>query len=345
MPWSTTNSTVEKPAPFQYRDALASIHINLTALLRETGRAAEAEKVGLNGVSLWQALLAEKSKHPDLRRSLAKQKANLGLVYIDLNRLDAAEIEFEESLKLRKKLFDDFNKHAEFAKDVELGWNALAQLAVTYQKRGNRHFAAGEFTRAEADYRSAATRFTRLADANPKRLDFRRTQAECYLNHGAAFSGLNRPMDAVITLKKAVELGEALVSNFPKDARSQHTLSSAHFNVANVLHRSGRLKEAGDAYHKAISAGNALNMDSNNAAYRSDLADTYYNLASLHRQQNEIAVAAPLLEKALVHYDAAVKTRPETLNLGPKFWMSCISSDPHTKAWRTTNAWLGPRTP
>jgi tetratricopeptide (TPR) repeat protein len=88
-------------------------------------------------------------------------------------------------------------------------------------------------------------------------------------------------------------------------------LAGSHNNRGILLGDTARLQEAEKDYDQALSIQKQLATDfPNQPDLRSELANTYGNLANLHRKQGNYAAAKRLLVEARPHHLAALKANP-----------------------------------
>src|SRR5207244_5468059 len=92
------------PAVTEYRQELALSHHNLAVLLKDLGRAQEAEDAYREAIALQKQLTTEFPAKPGYRQDLARSRNNLGMLLKDKGRLKEAEEAYREAIALYKPL-------------------------------------------------------------------------------------------------------------------------------------------------------------------------------------------------------------------------------------------------
>jgi serine/threonine protein kinase/tetratricopeptide (TPR) repeat protein len=283
------------------RSELAGSYHNLGVLLHVTGRLREAGTAWGEALALRKQLAAGYPKVPEYQNQLAGTLAGLGTVPYVSGRADQAESACREAVAIGKRLTDKFRKRPEFRQNLALSFSTLGLLLRNENRLGE----------AELAYHDALNLWKQLAAEFPNRPEFRKEQAQTHNNLGFALATMRQPKKAELAYHDALSLWKQLVAESPKWPEYRQEQARTYDNLNNLLRASHRLGDAESAWRKALKLRKSLVADFPKVPdFQNALAGTLVNLAFLHTQRREPAVAVALLEEARPHHLAALKANP-----------------------------------
>jgi serine/threonine protein kinase len=220
------------PDDLKYQGMLVKAQANLSTLYGQRGRDDEAEKLLRQAVALQEKVVG-RTRAPSQRARLAQFYLSLGEHQMKRGPYPEAFETFKKALDLRYKLNVEFaavSDYAhEYAKALELvGWNAMLH--------GHDRAALELLSNADDLY-------GRLAQAYPKREDYRRDLAECSGRRGWLLAAsydpkVRSPLGAIGPAKRAVDLA-------PDNGNYWATLGMAHYRAGQWDVALAALEEAG----------------------------------------------------------------------------------------------------
>jgi serine/threonine protein kinase/tetratricopeptide (TPR) repeat protein len=119
--------------------------------------------------------------------------------------------------------------------------------------------------------------------------------------------------DAEASYRRAIELYEALASEFQSEGEYRIGLARSYFYLADLLRDRGEREEAKAAYRQAIDLLEKVSAVSpDEAAYRRELADAYNDLGAVLRDGREYAKAEKALREAVTLGEKVVAQEPDS---------------------------------
>jgi tetratricopeptide (TPR) repeat protein len=178
----------------------------------------------------------------------------------------------------------------------------------------------GNFPAAAASAAQAVTFLGALADAHPKKPEYRRDLAAVYVTLGLIASDSARWDEAEAAYGQAVAIQEQQAAAHPESPRHRYAL-------ANTLAASGftflRAERPDDATPRLRQALDLLNTGGGNGAsdieHQSLLAKTQMNLGQVETAKGWYVEAETALKEAVRLYGILVRSRPDA---GPEDWQS-----------------------
>jgi serine/threonine protein kinase/Flp pilus assembly protein TadD len=230
------------PGEQQYAAELARSHYTLGRLLAETGHPQQAEQ------ALRQAIeLAKKSPTGPGRSSSSSlgpaAEYELGKVLAVRGQADKAETAFRQAVSLAEplvRLFPDVPGHRQALAEYS------AALARFLEDNGRTDEAA-------AVKRSARDLVAKLVAEFPEGMGDSVPATWAWLSDLARLQrDLGDPRAAEATFRKALGLAEKLASEEGAEPSARERLADAHWGLAIVLQRDGRLREAGEEFRQDL---------------------------------------------------------------------------------------------
>jgi serine/threonine-protein kinase len=293
--------------------ALARVRMNLGALLKDTGRLAEAEQELLKSCTDYAQIAATQPGDPALRRERAKAEYNLGYLYSDQGRFDDADAAYSRSLTLRQKLMADLPTIPAYRHE----------LAQTYGSLGNLYEACKRSADAESAHRQSIDLLRHLAENYPSIPDYQRDLATSWNNLGIALNNLGKNGDSEQAYRHAMQIEENLSARYSAVPAYRQGLARSYSNLAVLFATQNRRTDAEPLYKKVVSIYEGLAQDFPDVvAFRLDRARTICNLgylaledaryqdaidwqsqavdvfAEIHRTSPQLAAARELLRNA-----------------------------------------------
>jgi serine/threonine protein kinase len=284
-----------------YQSWKAYAHDGLGMIYEDQGRFTEAERAYQEALMLSRRIVA-RNPDPNERKNLANTYNHLGAIYRDTGRPKEAEQSHQEALALYKAIANQHPTVQEYQ----------GRVADTYIYLGNLCIRSRRQKEAEQAFREALAIRRQLAAKYPTVREFQSNLALCLGNLGRTVNDAGRPKDAAPIFQEAIELYQLLVRDDPAIAWYQFTLAGSYHGLANAYRDVGHFQDAEGAYRDAVKTYEKLITDSPNVPeYPARLADTLCGQAKLAERQREFAQARQLLEKALLHNQAALKANSQ----------------------------------
>ena len=227
---------------------------------------ADVKKANQNAYMTAEVIRRLQQKQPGTFMVYSAQSLeNLAKLHADSNRLEDAEREYAEALRIYRHLSRSTPEDHE------------SNMATTLNNLGKLHAKLNRHNEAESEYKEALAIRRRLATSNPERYD---AEVANTLNNLARLHvDLDRHADAEQEYAEALSIRRRLAEASP--ARYDSDLADT-LNSLALLHASlKRPVEAEREYTEALSIRRRL-AESSHARYDSDVAETLNNLAILH---------------------------------------------------------------
>jgi serine/threonine protein kinase/tetratricopeptide (TPR) repeat protein len=328
----------EFPAVPEYRQHLASSHINLGNVLAGQSQPDKAAEQYRKALAIFQKLADDFPAVPQYRRELASSHNNLGQLLAGQSQPDKAAHHHHQALAIRQRLADELPAVPEYRQYLARSHNNLANLlvgqnqpdkaaeqyrkALAIQQKLAVEFPAVPECRQELarshnnlglllahqkqpdkaaeQYRKAMAIFQKLADEFPAVPQYRRELASSHGNLGNVLAGQNQPDEAAEQHREALAIFQKLADYFPAVPEYRQHLASTHNNLANLLASQNQPDKAAEQYRKALAIQQKLVEEfPADPVYRQHLARSHHNLANLLKGQNQPDKAAEHFRKAL----------------------------------------------
>jgi len=320
---------------------------SISATLGET---AAAESHYTQALELYRDLLNELPAHAGVRKSRARARNNLGLLYLTTGRPKQAEAILAESLAEKVHLanespadmelqFDLASTHAvigrlcyesdrladaakSYSTAIEIQKRSVAQaidrpeyrqqLALNYYNLADIYNNLGKSKEAETACAEAIALQKSLSVEHPTRVEYRRDLAGSY--HVSTILHLTsaRLTEAIEMCRAALSIRKKLVAEFPVHFEMRQELSLSYNLLGILLGKTKKDKEADEALAESQRIQEQLAIDFPNVPdCRHDLAGTMVNRASLARNRGDYVGAQRLLAEAQPHHLAALQSNPQ----------------------------------
>ena len=171
--------------------------------------------------------------------------------------------------------------------------------------------ALGEWSEAEAAYRTAAAGWERLAAAHPADSEYPRELSGTLNNLANILGETGRPTEAEATHRAAVTVGERLAVAHPADPAGRDRLAAAHTSLGVHLRSTGRVTEAEAAYRAAAAEFAAISAAHQGVpGYLAGFAAAQLNLGNLYREADRVTEAEAAYRLAVAAFDRLCVAHP-----------------------------------
>jgi len=225
---------------------------------------------------------------------IAKALSGLGILHVNLNRMDEARKAFEEALSIRR----DLARQSPEAYLPEVAW-ILNNL-------GNLHRQQNRQDEARKAYEEALKIRRDFAQQRPE--SFRSDMAMILNNLGVLDHDQNRMGDAAKATEESLKIYRDLALQDPEDNRY---VARSLGNLGTFYKALNRMDEARKVYEEAIEIQRGLARH-NPESYRPEVASTLNDLGILHRTQNRLDEAGKAIGEALEIRRGLARENPET---------------------------------
>jgi serine/threonine protein kinase len=227
------------------------------------------DRAFLRGViKQFDAFAKIKGDDADSRAVRAEGRLRVGNMRSRLGELKEAEKDYDQALRIYKRLAADFPSRPEFRQE----------LANSHVNRGLVLRPTGRLQEAEKDFDQALRIQKRLAADFPFRPDFRRDLAISRNNRGLLLSAMGQLQEAEQDYDQAVSIEKQLAADFPSRPDFRQELAASHNNRGLLLHDTGRLQEAEKDYDQALGIYKQLAADfPTRPEFRWELASSHNN--------------------------------------------------------------------
>ncbi len=236
------------PAEPEFRQDLASGHINRGILLCYASRRKEAEQEFDDALTILKQLAADFPTRFEFRQKLAAVHFNRGNLLQETSRPQEAEKEYDKALSIHKQLAADFPSRPDFR---------LA-LAFTHMSRAALRHITGRLKEAEQDYDQAVRIQKQLAADFPAQPGFRQALGLSYSNRGELHSAMDRLQEAEQDFTQTLSLWKQTAADFPTRPRFRKDLAFIENNLGRLLARQKRFAEAFNSLNAALASGKEL---------------------------------------------------------------------------------------
>jgi serine/threonine-protein kinase len=292
IPRSETDQTARSLRAIA-RNGLASLHLS-------TNRLADAEKDYLECVSLRRALAKESPSRRDFRRDLAGSLANLGKVYVAMQRFPEALDTYRQTLETQLQLVKDF-PHAPVYRE---------RLADYYNSLGVAH----------------RTKASPIGPWLPRTLVLASWLSAAGPANGLSpLALLENPLEeANQAYRRAADVQRELVAEFPHDRSYRYALALSCNNLGSVNLQRRDYRATEDSLLESITLFESLASEfPDEADYRNGLGMSFTTRAGVEQFQGRLSEAVVFHRKALEHHRAAVRANQERTAYRMQLAMGC----------------------
>ena len=311
----------QSPNNPRYGIELALVHNNLGHLLAKQGKTAGALEHCRKALDLRVKLAADFPSLPECRRALASGHDSQGLLLKGLGKPAEALKHHHEALAIQDKLVPEFPGLPDYRRDLGLSHHQLGHILVGFHKMAD----------AESHYGHALAIQRKLADDFPSIPAYRQDLGQTLNSLGGLLHESNRDTKAQQAFGQALALQEKLVEQFPKMLEYQFDLGSTYNSLGGHLRTVGKRKDAEAALRKALALHEKLPPEISFSPPLSHalLGATLTNLAMVRMDLKRFTEARRLLEQAIDHQRAALKSYPKDTeyrhSLRTQYWLLALT--------------------
>lgn len=283
--------TQEDQSARDYQAALSASLNNLGSLLKEAGRLSESEAVLRRSLLIHEGLVNRTAARREDRRQLAIRLNNLGAVLVARGKRDGAALAWQRALALRQGLLSGAPDDPATRRDV----------AVSYANLGGLELVARRPEAAEGHFRKAVASLEKLTRAHGE-VDDRVLLGRCYQDLGLAVAARGSCFEAEALSRKALDLQQALVAEFPDEPQLREDLARSYCSLGNALTATDRPTDGEEAFQEARALREALVAAAPEMPqYRDGLARVHLELAQLLRVRGRHGEAIDAYRHAWEH--------------------------------------------
>lgn len=311
------------PNDAEPRIAQAAIQNDLGQLFRRENKFLEAAAAHRRAIEILRAESADVAKLPEWRFELSRTYASLSTVPggPPMTKPDGPGPRFSGGwLKDRARDALDFNQRA---LDLLNGLiqespdNAKYQFALARSQRDRSVLMSMEGKRSESDAarQTAIEILEKLSAAAPANSEYRYELLETLVMRlGPERGETAMPKQATAQLRRAVELGEELVRQYPLVREYQASLVRVRLRASEVARASGNLDSAEEQLGKVVASERPLLVDKNASQFDRMILDRSLTmLAEIQLSKQQPAKARANLEEVVAGFE---KT-PDKIGGGP----------------------------
>lgn len=270
---------------------LATSYNHLGLLYGQSGKAADAASALDHGLHLVTPLADQTAPAAAALQLMAAILNNQASLFSESSPAEAAA-RYQRSLDVQYRVIRLQGASAPLS----------VQLALTYNNLGSARARCSQWTTAIEAYRKAMAIQRRLVELSPTTRSYQRDLAVSANNLAmaqlASSSRQDASTQAEATLRRAIELQESQVAEYPSDAELHSELGGMLNNLARALDRQQRLPEAIDVSRAGIRHQRiALSKAPTIKRYRDFLDRQYANCSCMLTRAHDLAAAAEMTAK------------------------------------------------
>ena len=292
----------------KYRETLADLHHGLNWSLFQNGKLLEAETHDRQAIKLRRRLVNEAEQLPRrlaYMQSLALERNDLACVFTDAQRLDDAEDELREAIRLLTQVDAQAGKLPGYRRGRLPGRAPKWDGSPVYVTLGAAHANLGDVLRhrgrssaAAKEYGQAIELYTRGTRDWPRDTSFQRNLAIIHGRLGLMWFEGGKRAEAREQNRKAFDLLRTLNAQSPDKHAYQGQLSQILLQMGDLLHAEGDLEKAAEHYREVQDLAEKILARSPEAALSNrDLA--WFLVVCADTSFHNPARAVPLAEKAV----------------------------------------------
>jgi eukaryotic-like serine/threonine-protein kinase len=212
--------------------------------------------------------------------------------------------------ELQKKfLLKALRYYQQFAGEQGTEPEVRFDTAMAHRRVGDIYQKLDDRENAEPAYAEAIRLFGRLAEDFPDRPDYSDALAHCHHSLATLLFRAKRHAEAEEAFLRAVALREKLVGDAPS-ARHRFDLAVSVGELGRLLHVTGRPRDAGQTYRRALDLLDGLTELKGDPGYLNQLGLTLGRLADLRGDSGDQGQTRRLLEQAVGHLQEVLKAHP-----------------------------------
>jgi tetratricopeptide (TPR) repeat protein len=259
------------------RESQVETAVNLGALLMERGQLADSEQLYRDAIALQEQYVKEHPDDADSRMTLSMVCNNLGSVLAESGRFEEARTWQEKTVALRKELAAQFPENLRYR----------FRLGQAYVNLGSGEVQRQQLKTGEKHLRNALTILEELPAEITGTVEYRTYLQKVHVGLTLVLNADGHP-DTEKHARKAVELGELLLQDLPKNARVRKDLAQCHVNLAIFLRNARSYEEAEKHFTKAAGIYEKLVGELPRVpGLRFDLAKTYFHFGWQHMMREQ----------------------------------------------------------
>jgi tetratricopeptide (TPR) repeat protein len=272
----------EDPKDTSVGDELANSLHELTSVLYDEDKCADAEPVCREAISLFKQMTQDAPVRNDLAESQAHSQWQLANILVQLGRPEEAETVSRETLQTFEEGTRRFPNLPYFRQEPRF----------SQQLHGDVLSRLGHVDEAVASHREAIAIFEQVAKENPKRSDYAIDLGHSHWRLAEVFTTARRGAEAETALRESLHLFERATRDFPGDRRVRQELGLSKRRLADLLSGRGQIEEAEQLFRGALTLYAALAVEPpQDAVYRTDHASTTWSLVYLLALQGKLPEA------------------------------------------------------
>jgi serine/threonine protein kinase len=325
--------TTEFPAVPAYREDLAHCREWLAFNLFLFNKNEESAEVRRLALTDWEKLAADSPTVPRYQQRLACAQTDGGNSLARLGRRVEAEKHFRQALATWKQVQVNFPHVPEDRLRVShshlwLGW-FLTNSGRLAEAESEIRQAVELRERAVAEAAADPESTSRFSETGPlistwddkPNLKGHLAHAESYFANVFYLTG--RPSEAERHYRRAVEIRQKLVDDFPANAEYRGRLSLEYADLGTALFALGRTQEAEDAFRQRLAVAQKLgSMYLDGRSYLDAVAWAHYDLGLLLEWTGRSREAADSFRSAFKHFESNVVKSPEQAQ--SNFLLACV---------------------
>ena len=271
-------------------------------LLVLLGRDDEAAGALDRAVALQGPLLVELPTVPQVREALGKSLNVRALLRQDRGDPEAAEVDFDGSLKQYRRLAEDYPDRLSYRRALARGLGNLGRLLAETDRQAE----------AEAALAESAVAYEQLVGRAPGVSKLRRDLAIVLDNLGTALERRGRSTDALGAYDRAVAAAESGARRFPTVVDHREVLGTALLNRGRLRRALGDAAGSGADLSRAVEVlGQLVERDPDRPSYRRLLAVARAEVARSLAAAGDAAGAEPLYREAIASLEALHDDDPD----------------------------------
>lgn len=272
-------------------DVTYSLAISLNGLERHK----EALLFYHEAIEIANQLVIRFPSQVDYSDALAAYKGNLGCCLTYLGRFEEAVVECEGALEIHSKVHYDV--------DIPFIMVALIEALL----------GDCQFERTVVKSQENEERLLKRIKQSPESPDYKRYLAWALWPRGEAFARLGQDEEARGASRKAIDVANALVKEFPDNSMFRKTLYEAHRSMAKIQFDSGRFVEARKQHQDRLDLQEQLAKNApDKSIYKTELAKGYREFAHFLIDVNQPNEALEWFTKSIDILNADLENDPQS---------------------------------
>jgi serine/threonine protein kinase/Tfp pilus assembly protein PilF len=280
----------------------ARAHRRVADIQMKLGRQREAERAYREALTLVERLAAGRPGQPAHRQELAAIHARLGTLFKETSRPAEAEGAFRQAVAVQEVLVAEFTEAAAYRQDLALSHNNLGIFLLR----------SGRPEEAEQAFRDALRHRRLLAERHPQEAEYRSEVGGTLNNLAVLLRERGELMEALSLLRQAIAHQQRALRANARHVGYRRFLRQHYWNAANTLELLGESAAAEGDYRRTLTESEKLVADFPRVPnYANELGRVLNDLAALLSDRGQFGEARQMLERALRHQQAALKSNPD----------------------------------